>query len=100
MTAMPRPRALSAAELESRLSALPGWSLVNGKLHREFRFTDFARAFAFMSASALHAEKLDHHPEWSNVHSKVVVDLVTHDARGVTELDFELARHMSELAER
>lgn len=97
---MPRPRALSAAEIESRLPSLPGWSLVNGRLHREFRFADFGRAFAFMTAAALHAEKLDHHPEWSNVYSKVVVDLVTHDAQGVTELDLELARRMSELAER
>ncbi|MEZ4334649.1 MAG: 4a-hydroxytetrahydrobiopterin dehydratase [Myxococcota bacterium] len=96
---MARPKALSPPEIESRLSALPGWSLADGKLHRAFRFPDFARAFAFMSASALHAEKLDHHPEWSNVYANVVVDLVTHDAKGITELDFELARRMSELAE-
>ena len=79
---------------------MPGWSLVNGKVHREFRFPDFMRAFAFMAEAALHAEKLDHHPEWSNVYGKVVVDLVTHDAKAVTELDLELARRMSRIAER
>ena len=97
---MPRPRALAPSEVESRLAALPGWSLANGKLHRDFRFPDFVRAFAFMSEVALHAEKLDHHPEWSNVYAKVAVDLVTHDANGITELDFELARRMSAIAER
>ena len=97
---MPRPKALPASELESRLAALPGWSLADGKLHRDFRFPDFVRAFAFMTEAALHAEKLDHHPEWSNVYAKVSVDLVTHDAKGITELDFELARRMSEIAGR
>lgn len=96
---MPRPKALPQSELEARVAAeLPGWSLVAGKLHREFRFSDFARAFAFMTEAALHAEKLDHHPEWSNVYSRIVVDLVTHDARGITELDFELARRMNAIA--
>ncbi|MBK7949481.1 MAG: 4a-hydroxytetrahydrobiopterin dehydratase [Deltaproteobacteria bacterium] len=97
---MPRPKALAASELEARLAALPGWSLVDGKLHRDFRFPDFVEAFAFMTAAALCAEKLDHHPEWSNVYAKVSVDLVTHDAKGITELDFELARRMSAIAER
>lgn len=96
---MARPSALSPAEIEARLAALPEWTLANGKLHRAFRFADFPRAFAFMSAAALHAEKLDHHPEWSNVYDRVVVDLVTHDAKGITELDFELARRMNALAD-
>jgi 4a-hydroxytetrahydrobiopterin dehydratase len=95
---VPRPRALTTNEIEAALASLPGWSLVNGKLHRELRFPDFVTAFGFMTQAALHAEKLDHHPEWSNVYGKVVVDLVTHDAKGVTELDLELARRMSALA--
>jgi len=95
-----RPKALPPHAIAERLeSDLPGWSLAGGKLHRAFRFPDFARAFAFMSAAALHAEKLDHHPEWSNVYDRVTVDLVTHDAQGVTELDFELAGRMSRLAQ-
>ncbi|MBY0401608.1 4a-hydroxytetrahydrobiopterin dehydratase [Myxococcota bacterium] len=95
---MPRPKALSTSEIEARLLELPGWTLANGKLHRDFKFADFVEAFAFMTAAALHAEKLDHHPEWSNVYAKVSVDLVTHDAKGITELDFELARRMNEIA--
>lgn len=97
---MPRPKALAPSEIESRLAELPGWALANGKLHRDFKFPDFARAFAFMTEAAFHAEKLDHHPEWSNVYAKVAVDLVTHDAKGITDLDFELARRMNAIAAR
>ena len=89
---MARPKALSASEIEAALADLPGWSHVNGKLHRELRFPDFVRAFAFMSEAALHAEKLDHHPEWSNVYNRVDITLTTHDAGGLTALDIALAR--------
>lgn len=97
---MPRPKALSPDQIDAALASLPGWSLVDGKLHRELRFPNFQRAFAFMAEAALHAEKLDHHPEWSNVYGRVVVDLVTHDAGGLTELDLELAKRMSAIADR
>ena len=80
------------------LRDLDGWELRDGKLHCELRFVDFAAAFGFMAASATVAAEMDHHPEWSNVYSRVTVDLVTHDAGGVTELDLQLARRMSELA--
>ena len=90
---------LPAEEVAARLDDLPGWSLDNGKLHRSFRFADFRRAFAFMSGAALAAERLDHHPEWFNVWSKVDVHLNTHSAGGITELDFQLAQAMNELAE-
>ena len=70
---------------------LPGWELADGKLRREFVFQDFVTAFGFMSQVALVAEKMDHHPEWSNVYNRVVVELQTHDAGGLTDLDFELA---------
>ncbi|MFK7896880.1 MAG: 4a-hydroxytetrahydrobiopterin dehydratase [Myxococcota bacterium] len=96
---MPRPKALDPAEIESRMSALDDWSIEAGKLHREFKFRDFACAFAFMSEIAIRAEKIDHHPEWSNVYNRVVVDLVTHDAGGLTELDFELAAAMNQTAQ-
>lgn len=89
---------LTGAELDRAVAGLPGWSLVGGKLHREFKFPDFVRAFSFMSAVALVAEKRDHHPEWKNVYGKVVVDLTTHDAGGVTQRDVELAQTMNELA--
>lgn len=93
------PRAvLGEEELARALSELPGWSVEQGKLHREFRFADFGEAFAFMTRSALVAERMNHHPEWSNVWNRVVVDLTTHDARGITRSDVELAAQMSGFA--
>ena len=89
---------LSAEDVSRALAELPGWSIENGKLHREFRFPNFVRAFSFMSAVALVAEKRDHHPEWFNVYGKVIVDLTTHDAGGVTQSDVDLAKTMNELA--
>lgn len=90
---------LSNEEIRSGLDALPGWSLVDEKLRREFKFADFIEAFGFMTRSAFAAEKMNHHPEWFNVYNKVVIDLTTHDAGGITELDFTLARKMSQLAD-
>lgn len=92
---MTRPKALSAQEITDRLEALEGWSVESDKLHRSFLFSDFTEAFAFMTRAALHAEKMDHHPEWSNVYNRVKVDLITHDAGGITELDFALAKVMN-----
>ena len=95
---MPRPAKLEPAEIASRLSALPGWSIAGGKLHRELTFSDFAQAFAFMGEVARDAEALQHHPEWFNVYNRVVIDLTTHDAGGITSLDFDLARRAEEHA--
>jgi 4a-hydroxytetrahydrobiopterin dehydratase len=92
------PPALTAAELEAALEGLPGWSIENGKLHREFRFTDFSDAFAWMTRIALLAEQMDHHPEWFNVWNRVVVDLTTHDAGGITQSDIHLATRMTSSA--
>lgn len=89
---------LSADDITAGLSDLPGWSFTNEKLRREFKFANFIEAFGFMTSAAIEAEKMNHHPEWFNVYSKVVVELTTHDAGGITELDFELARKMNELA--
>ena len=89
---------LTGADLDRAVAALSGWSLVAGKLHREFRFDNFVGAFSFMSAVALVAEKRNHHPEWKNVYGRVVVDLTTHDAGGVTQSDVDLAKTMNELA--
>ena len=82
---------LGDGAIEEFLAARPAWALVDGKLHRELRFGDFAEAFAFMARVAINAEKLDHHPEWSNVYNRVTIDLVTHDAGGLTDLDLQLA---------
>ena len=95
---MPRPEKLDPADVVRRLTGLPGWELKDGKLHRGFAFQDFAEAFRFMTALAAEAERLNHHPEWSNVYNRVVIDLVTHDAGGITALDFELASRAQELA--
>jgi 4a-hydroxytetrahydrobiopterin dehydratase len=94
---MPRPR-LDARELEQALAELPGWSLAGGKLHREYRFADFNAAFGFMTRVALEAERLNHHPEWSNVWNRVVVDLVTHDSGGITASDVALAKKIHSFA--
>ncbi|MBM5802830.1 MAG: 4a-hydroxytetrahydrobiopterin dehydratase [Cyanobacteria bacterium K_DeepCast_35m_m2_155] len=82
---------LSPEQIDALPQTLPQWSLVNGKLHRELRFADFNEAFGFMSRVALIAEAMGHHPEWSNVWNKVVIDLTTHDAGGLSTLDVELA---------
>ncbi|MGS0743899.1 4a-hydroxytetrahydrobiopterin dehydratase [Glaciimonas sp. GG7] len=82
------------------LQKLPGWIAVDGRdaIEKTFLFSDFNAAFGFMTQVALLAEKLDHHPEWSNVYNRVVVLLTTHDAHGVTELDVKLAQFMDQVA--
>lgn len=91
-------RKLTDVEIESRLAGLPGWAIVEGKLHREFQFKDFVSAFSFMTGVALVAEAKNHHPEWSNVYNRVVLDLTTHDVQGISGLDFELATAATALA--
>ncbi len=98
---------LSSEEIEAALSGgegagagLRGWSLQGGKLHREYRFSSFVEAFGFMASVALRAEAMDHHPEWFNVYGKVVIDLTTHDAGGLSARDLKLAGEIEELARR
>ncbi len=92
------PIKLTDTEVAARLAALPDWTLVAGKLHKAFVFGDFVEAWGFMSAVALVAETMGHHPEWSNVWNRVTVDLTTHDAGGISALDFDLAARMNTLA--
>lgn len=82
------------------MASLDGWSIVDGKLHRDFVFDDFVTAFGFMARCALVAEALGHHPEWCNVYGRVTVRLTTHDAGGITDADFALAARMNDLAAR
>ena len=89
---------LSADAIETWLHEHPEWSLDDGKLHREFVFADFVEAFGFMSRVALVAEKLFHHPEWSNVWNRVSIHLTTHDAGGLSALDLRLAEAIDGLA--
>ncbi|MCC7508199.1 MAG: 4a-hydroxytetrahydrobiopterin dehydratase [Planctomycetes bacterium] len=79
------------AEVQAALAKLPGWELEEGAIMRSFEFADFKQAWAFMGRVAEAAEALDHHPEWTNVYNKVLIRLSTHDADGLTRLDFELA---------
>ncbi|UHD18267.1 4a-hydroxytetrahydrobiopterin dehydratase [Thiocapsa bogorovii] len=88
---------IAKALSELNATAASPWSLVDGKLHKAFQFKDFVEAFGFMSQVALVAESMDHHPEWSNVYSRVVVDLSTHDPGGITALDFTLASRIEGL---
>jgi 4a-hydroxytetrahydrobiopterin dehydratase len=91
---------LSGAARKSALGRLKGWSEVSGRdaISKKFVFADFNQAFGFMTRAALVAEKLDHHPEWSNVYKTVEVTPSTHDAGGVTDLDIKLAETMDKLA--
>ncbi len=96
---MAGPEKLSEAEISQALETLPGWAVQNGKLRREFEFQDFSEAFGFMTRAALVAESMNHHPEWKNVWNRVVVELSTHDAGGITALDAELAGKLNAIAD-
>lgn len=95
---MARPEQLPESEVRRRVQELPGWSLEGSEIVKEFRFSDFSEAFGFMTRLALVAEKMDHHPDWSNVYSRVTIRLSTHDAGGVTEYDLEMATAADRLA--
>ena len=88
---------LDEAEIRARLDGLAGWAVRDGKLHKEFKFSGFVEAFGFMSRVALLAESRNHHPDWSNVYDTVRIDLVTHDAGGITAADTDLAREIEAL---
>lgn len=90
---------LNQEEIDSVLAGLPGWQLKDGKLHKTFKFDSFARAMGWMMSVAIQADKMDHHPEWSNVYNRVTVNLVTHDlGNAVSSWDAALAQKMEELA--
>ncbi|MGB3713676.1 MAG: 4a-hydroxytetrahydrobiopterin dehydratase [Candidatus Promineifilaceae bacterium] len=87
-------RKLTRAELERSLDGLPGWELIDSKLHKTFKFDSFAEAIGWMTTVAIFAEKIDHHPEWSNVYNRVTVNLITHDLDALSTLDIALAQKM------
>ena len=91
---------LPREEIDAKLAKIEGWELEDGgaAISRTFTFKNFSEAFGFMARAALAAEKLDHHPEWSNVYKTVEVRLTTHDAGGLTQLDFDLAGKMNRCA--
>lgn len=92
---MPKYEKIETDALEAAVAGLPGWTLVDGKLHREFTFGNFSEAFAFITRVAMDAHLLDHHPEWSNVYNRVTVDLVTHFTGGITTCDIDLAARIN-----
>jgi len=101
---MSRPKTppLSADDRDAALAPLldAGWAMVEGRdaIRKEYRFGNFVEAFGWMTRAALHAEKLNHHPEWSNVYNRVGVTLTTHDCDGLSDLDIRLAKRMDALA--
>ena len=91
-------RLLSEAERRAAQAELPGWELRDGRLCRDFRFAGFVEAFGFMARVALVAERMNHHPDWSNVYDRVEIALTTHDLGGLSTWDVELARRIDQLA--
>ena len=97
---MPDLVRLSDSDAVSRSASLPGWQFRDDALHRKLEFRDFVEAFGFMTSVALLAERMNHHPEWSNVYNVVTIRLTTHDVGGVSENDFAMAAEMSRLYHR
>jgi 4a-hydroxytetrahydrobiopterin dehydratase len=91
------PESIDQALLQLNAAAESPWSLTEGRLHKVIEFSDFVEAFGFMTRVALVAEAMDHHPDWSNVYNRVVIGLSTHDAGGLTPLDFALASRVDGL---
>lgn len=93
-------RQLTRQELEKSLEELTGWEMIGAKLHKVFKFGSFAEAMGWMTTVAIYADKIDHHPEWSNVYNKVEVDLITHDLDAISTLDLALAQKMQAMHRR
>ncbi len=96
--------ALQAEQIPGQLNTLnqglsEPWSLADGKLHKQFVFANFIQAFGFMTRVAIHCEKINHHPEWSNVYKTVVIDLTSHDVGGLSERDFDLAKRIESVVQ-
>ena len=91
---------LADEAIKTGLHNLPGWSVKDAKLHREYQFPDFAHAIGFITIAAIGIEKMNHHPEWSNVYNRVHIDLTTHDAGGITQKDVDLARFLEQIAHK
>jgi len=91
---------LTDAAISAAVASLAGWAVKDGKLHREYKFSDFPHAMGFMMTATAGIEKMNHHPEWANVYNRVTVDLMTHDAGGITQRDVELAHLLEGIAKK
>ena len=89
--------ALSETQIQEKLKALPHWTFEEGRLQRKLQFQDFKGCFAFMTRVAFEAEAQGHHPDWYNVYNRLLIQLSTHDANGITEEDFTLASTIERL---
>ncbi len=90
---------LTQEQIQTALDELPGWEVKEGKLHKTFKFETFAQAIGWMVSVAIHADKMDHHPDWTNAYNRVTVDLSTHDMDdAISNFDVNLARQMEKLA--
>ena len=90
---------LTEKEIEKRLEQLEGWEYVNGAIETSLQFHNFKEAFMIMTRIAFECEALNHHPDWGNVYNSLHIRLYTHDANGVTEKDFKLAKKIEEIIE-
>lgn len=90
-------RMITENELSEEMAALTGWKVENGKLVKTYQFKSFAQAIGWMVSVALYADKIDHHPDWSNSYNKVNVELITHDLKALSTLDIKLAKRMESL---
>ena len=88
---------LTMSQIENKISTLAGWIVRDDKLHKQYQFDSFIEAFGFMSSVALVAESMNHHPEWSNVYNRVIIDLTTHDSGGISDLDFEFSERVDKI---
>ena len=88
---------LPQEDIDEELKGLQGWSVVNEKLHKEFLFDNFNQAFGFMTRAAMEIEKMNHHPEWFNAYNRIIIELTTHDAGGITKNDVNLAKILNSL---
>jgi 4a-hydroxytetrahydrobiopterin dehydratase len=93
-----RPTAYTTSEIQDKIKDLRNWVYNGNTIEKEFRFKDFSEAFSFMTRVAMQAEKLNHHPDWNNVYNTVRIHLNTHDAGGITELDFKLAAFIDKIS--
>ena len=94
-----RPKKYSKKQADLAFIDLKGWAMKDGSLRKKITFKNFTRAFGFMTCVAIEAEKLNHHPDWKNGYNKLAITLTTHDAGGLTELDFKLAKQIDKLLE-
>lgn len=94
-----RPKLYTSDQIQLNLFQIKDWALANNSISKQFEFASFSEAFGFMTRVALEAEKLDHHPEWKNIYNRVWIILSTHDAGGITELDFKLAQQIDKITE-